>query len=165
MAQHKHLPIFNNAMKLSVYIRDKVRNFGLKDAVRKLFLLVSLALISGGVAGAGLLDNGNGTVTDDETGMMWQMETPPGTYTWQQALEYAEGLTLAGYTDWRLPDRNELQTLVDYSRYEPSVVPLLAAETVSSAYWSSTTHATFPDSAWLLHFSNGSIARKPRPMR
>jgi hypothetical protein len=144
-------------MDPSVHIQHSFRNFGLENAVRKLFLLLALMLISEGVAGAGLVDNGNGTVTDTETGLIWQKETAPGTYTWQQALTYAQGLVLAGYTNWRLPNRNELQTLVDYFRYDPSIDPLLASKTESSVYWSSTTHAYYTDFAWLVHFSNGSI--------
>jgi hypothetical protein len=81
-----------------------------------------------------LVDNGDETVTDTETGLMWQKATAPGIYTWQQALAYAEGLELpsGGYSDWRLPNRNELQTLVDYTRYGPSIDPLLQASTVDS---------------------------------
>ncbi len=65
--------------------------------------------------------NGNGTVTDNGTGLIWQMDTAPGTYNWQQALYYCDNFTLGGHDDWRLPNRNELQTLVDYNRYNPSI--------------------------------------------
>ena len=70
---------------------------------------------------------------------MWQQATAPGTYTWQQALAYCENLNLAGHTDWRLPDRTELQSIVDYSRINPVIDPLFS--TVASSYWSSTTYA------------------------
>ena len=110
---------------------------------------------------AALVDNGTDTVTDTTTGLMWQKATAPGTYTWQQALAYAETLTLAGYTDWRLPNHNELQSLVDYSRYNPSIDPLLASDTVSSDYWSSTSNATSGKDgltiiAWPVDFNVGS---------
>ena len=52
---------------------------------------------------------------------MWQQATAPGTYTWEQAFTYCENFTLGGYSDWRLPNRNELQSIVDYSRYNPSI--------------------------------------------
>ncbi|MCX5896253.1 MAG: DUF1566 domain-containing protein, partial [Proteobacteria bacterium] len=67
------------------------------------------------------VDNNDGTVTDTDTGLMWQKGTAPGTYVWQQALSYCQKLTLAGHNDWRLPNRNELQSLVDYSRFDPSI--------------------------------------------
>ena len=106
-----------------------------------------------------LVDNHDGTVTDTETGLMWQKATAPGTYTWQQALAYAEGLELpiGGYTDWRLPNRNELQTLVDYSQYNPSINSLLQTTTLSSDYWSSTTYANNTSNAWLVNFYDGGV--------
>jgi len=104
-----------------------------------------------------LVINGDGTVTDTSKGLMWQKATAPGTYTWQQALAYTEGLTLAGYSDWRLPNRNELQTLVDYSRYIPSINPLLAPNTVSSHYLSSTTYVVSFDFPWRVDFYSGDV--------
>jgi len=104
-----------------------------------------------------MVDNGDGTVTDAITGLMWQKDTAPGTYTWQEALAYAEGLMLAGYSNWRLPNRNELQTLVDYSRYNQTIDPLLASNTVSSVYWSSTTKASSTNLAWIVYFSYGNV--------
>ena len=68
-----------------------------------------------------LVDNGDGTVTDTATGLMWQQATAPGRYTWEEALVYCENLELAEYTDWRLPNRNELQSLVDYDHTEPAI--------------------------------------------
>ncbi len=65
--------------------------------------------------------NGDGTVTDPNTGLMWQEETAPGDFIWKDALVYSENLTLAGYSDWRLPNINELKTIVDYTRYDLAV--------------------------------------------
>ncbi len=105
---------------------------------------------------ANFLDNGNGTVTDMITGLVWQKETAPGTYTWQQALDYAKNLTLAGYSDWRLPNINELQTLVN-SPSEPAIYPVFRWNTVSSSYWSSTTYNLYTYAAWRVHFLSGSV--------
>jgi hypothetical protein len=88
-----------------------------------------------------LIINGDGTATDADTGLMWQQATAPGTFTWEQALSYVATLnstSFAGYQDWRLPDINELQSLVDYSQHDPAVDSLLASDTMSSIYWSST---------------------------
>ena len=62
------------------------------------------------------VDNGDGTITDLATGLMWQKADSVVTYNWEQALDYAENLTLAGYSDWRLPNVKELQGIVDYTR-------------------------------------------------
>ena len=66
-----------------------------------------------------LVDNNDQTVTDNATGLMWMKqngEQSDGDYqfTWAEALDYCENLTLAGYSDWRLPDVKELQSIVDY---------------------------------------------------
>ena len=107
-------------------------------------------------------DNGDGTVTDICTGLMWQKESAPGKYTWQQALRYCEGLDLAGRDDWRLPNVNELQSIVDYSRWEPSIDPVFAAE--PWGYWSSSTY--LPDSryAWGVGFLIGFVNRDSKSL-
>jgi len=99
-------------------------------------------------------DLGNGIVRDNVTGLEWQQATAPGTYTWAQAITYCENLTLpaGGYSDWRLPNRNELQTLVDYSRYNPATT---FPNTQASYYWSSTTYVYDTSLAWYVGFYDG----------
>ena len=106
------------------------------------------------------IDNGDGTVTNTDTGLMWQQDTAPTTYSWQEALYYCENLTLASHKDWRLPNINELQSLVDYTRYEPTInTDYFPNTVVSSPYWSSTTYVGFydKDSAWVVSFSGGDV--------
>ena len=92
------------------------------------------------------IDNGDGTVTDTATGLMWQQGDSATTQNWEQALAYAEGLELAGYRDWRLPNAKELQSIVDYTR-APMTTGSAAIDTnffrvtaTESYYWTSTTH-------------------------
>ena len=59
-------------------------------------------------------NNNDGTVTDLDTGLMWT-QLPAASMNWNSALSYAENLSLSGYSDWRLPNVKELQTLVDYT--------------------------------------------------
>ncbi|MBI5192349.1 MAG: choice-of-anchor D domain-containing protein [Nitrospirae bacterium] len=99
-------------------------------------------------------------VTDSLTGLMWSKNANlPGTYkTWQQALDYANNLTLCGYSDWRLPDRKELMSLIDRSRYNPALPaghPFLNVQ--SSPYWSSTSYASYASSAWIVNMWNGYV--------
>ena len=97
--------------------------------------------------------NGDGTVTDTSTGLMWQQQTA-GAMTWEAAISYCEGLSLGGYDDWRLPNRNELQSLVDYTRYNPAIDTAAFPDTMSSDYWSSTTiRQRVPVHAWCVDFS------------
>jgi len=85
---------------------------------------------------------------------MWQKDTAPGTYTWQQALTYCENLTLTGYKDWRLPNINELVTLVDYSRHSPAIHPVFI-DTMTYLYWSSTTNSSWYYRAEVVDFNDG----------
>jgi len=114
--------------------------------------------VRGGQCGAvgNFVDNGDETVTDNNTGLMWQQDTGPVNYNWKEALSYCENLTLAGYNDWRLPSANELQSLVDYSRYNPSIDTIFS-NTVSSFYWSSTTFVSNTAIAWYVRFDNGRV--------
>ena len=88
-------------------------------------------------------DLGNGIVRDNVTGLEWQQATAPGTYTWQQAIDYCNNLSLGGKDDWRLPTIKELSTLVDSSiPYPgPTINTSYFPDTVASSYWSSTTIA------------------------
>jgi hypothetical protein len=85
---------------------------------------------------------------------MWMQNDSEENMNWQEALEYAESTTFAGYSDWRLPDAKELQSIVDYNR-APGVTNSAAIDPVFNCtqitneagqpdyafYWSSTTHA------------------------
>jgi len=120
------------------------------------------------------VDNGDGTVTDNCTGLMWQQETAdmngdevitpwdpntgsPDATNWQQALQYCEGLTLGedGYADWRLPNIRELQSIVDYGRATPATDPVFSTE--PAYYWSSSTIVSDSSSAWYVNFSVGNV--------
>ena len=111
------------------------------------------------------VEHGDGTVTDTCTGLMWQKDTADvngdGQSTeqdgvrWCDALAYCEDLSFADYDDWRLPNVRELQSIVDYGRFDRAIDPVFRAFSV--AYWSSTTFADLPDYAWLLHFLVGLV--------
>ena len=56
------------------------------------------------------------SVHDNVTCLDWQKTEPSGTYTWDQALAYCDGLSLSGHDDWRLPTRVELTSIVDFTQ-------------------------------------------------
>jgi len=109
------------------------------------------------------VNNGDGTISDTSTGLMWQQATAPGTYIWEEALEYCEDLSLANYDNWRLPNRNELQSLVDYSQYDPSIDTTFFTMVSSSySYWSSTTIVKDLYSAWIVDFYFGDVVHSEK---
>lgn len=100
------------------------------------------------------VDNGDGTVTDNGTGLMWQQVDDGNTYDWKGALAMASNSNLAGYTDWRLPNTKELQSIVDY---EKTTIPAIdetyfTCTNEDSWFWTSTTQGDFPYTACYIAF-------------
>ena len=93
-------------------------------------------------------------VTDSATGLQWQDDAVGSSVGWQGAIDRCEVLSLGGHSDWRLPNKKELLSIVDYSKYNPSINGEFQS-TTSSYYWSSTTHANSTNSAWVVGFYYG----------
>lgn len=106
-------------------------------------------------APTGYTDNADGTVTDSVTGLMWEKTGTTTAMTQPAAVTYCATMaTTGGHSDWRLPSRIELVSIVDYGR-NPRISPLFTG-TASSDYWSSTSSAENSSFAWFVHFGNGS---------
>src|SRR5947208_8363266 len=140
-------------------------------------------------------DNGNGTVTDNNTGLVWEKLSRDGsvhdvnnTYTWASAftghVATLNSTSFAGHTDWRVPNYKELVSILNLQNNLHDGVPAVSPAfntnctpgcTVTTCsctatsngsglagqppyYWSSTTDAGSPDSAWSVDFSLGSVA-------
>lgn len=87
------------------------------------------------------VEHGDGTVSDDATGLMWQRADDGATRDWVEALAYCEALQLAGYDDWRLPNVKELQSVVDYDKPDwPAIDDVFVTTDAESWFWTSTTH-------------------------
>jgi hypothetical protein len=104
-------------------------------------------------------DNGDGTVTDNLTGLMWTKNANIwGAVVWNTAVDNCEGYSLAGYSDWRLPNLRELQSLIDYARYNPALASGHPFTGVQLAYyWSATTPAGSTTGAWYVGLYDGNV--------
>ena len=101
------------------------------------------------------VDNGDGTITDEATGLTWIQADSGQGMDWPSALEYAENMKFAGHDDWRLPNAKELQSIVDYTRCpdttrSAAIDPVFQCSEIINEggqkdyghYWSSTTHVS-----------------------
>lgn len=114
--------------------------------------------------------NFDGTVTQNATGLMWAQcsegltgegcETGSAAHlSWNQALTDAKNSRLGGHSDWRLPNVKELQSLVDYSRYSPSLDSTYFPSTPTVGFWSSSsaTAGNSGTSEWFVDFYHGGL--------
>ena len=104
-----------------------------------------------------LSDETTNIVLDDATHLMWT-KSSFGTADWQAALDGCESLELDGYDDWRLPDRNELMTIVDVSvTVAPTIDTGFFPDTQSARYWTSTSDFGDESFAWHIDFDSAAI--------
>ncbi|MBA7584413.1 hypothetical protein ES708_26366 [subsurface metagenome] len=112
-----------------------------------------------------------GCITDNLTGLMWEQVPLLTDWIWTEALTYANNLDLGGHSDWRLPNRKELRSLVNYEETNTADWLNNPAQGFSPGsvqpeyYWSSTTSAMYPGNAWYVDMSNGGmyISTKTEP--
>lgn len=122
-------------------------------------------------------DHGDDTITDLQTGLMWLrcslgqsgVLCNTGTairLTWELALQQGESINssggFAGYSDWRLPNKKELESLVEEACHSPAINNTNFPNTSNAAFWSSSPDSSRSSSAFAVHFSNGYSARYSR---
>lgn len=135
------------------------------------------------IVNGALVDNGDGTVTDTDLGIMWLKDAnyaftsgydDDGLMTWDEALTWAEGLDFAGYSDWRLPDAHDMGSSYICVGYDCTLSemghlyyielgnspggPLTNTgpfENVQDYYWSETERWELTSQAWDFDFSTG----------
>ncbi len=136
-------------------------------AMEKLICMFFVLFIAISVCtAADYTDNGDGTITDNDTGLMWMKQSADidndnisdaiDFMSWKDALIYCENLEYSGYTDWRLPNINELRTLVDFEKSKPGIDEEYFPKTLDR-YWSSTTAKGTPNNAWTLFFKYNGV--------
>ncbi len=145
-----------------------------KNFVRQCLRLAGIALLLGLAqpVWAGLTVNGNGTVTDSTTSLVWDQcpygltgaACSTGTVfygTWAGALDAAvaaNAVSYKGFTDWRVPNKNELESITKIDSYtsgQPSIDTTAFPNTPLNWFWTSTTYSPYPSSAWIVYFVYG----------
>lgn len=95
------------------------------------------------------------TVSDQLTGLEWQRTLSLDTLSWEQALLFADTSTIGGFSDWRLPNIKELQSINDESKMNPSINSSYFVTGGAKVYWSSTTLPNQTAKAWYLNSQYG----------
>lgn len=108
-------------------------------------------------------------MSDAATGLMWKQcaEGLSGAgcttgsveaFAWQQALQRGPDAVFAGFSDWRLPNKNELAPLVEQRCYDPAIDLSWFPNTLSTSFWSSSPYVTHPLNAWFVYFNSGHVS-------
>lgn len=105
------------------------------------------------------LDNGDGTVTDLATSLIWQQGINSIDRTRIQAIIDCRNLSLAGHSDWRLPNIKELASIIDHRARAPAIKEKAFSMSVAELrFWSSTNFTGVAGMAWLVNFQSGRIS-------
>ena len=118
--------------------------------------------------------NGDGTVTDKVTGLMWQQcslgqtwQSTDGTtscegtvtsYTWDDAHSASTINSDYGFSDWRLPNLKELESIAALDRYSPAINTVVFPDTPGANFWTSSPSTIFGFYSWFVGFSYGYVA-------
>ncbi|MBI4689287.1 MAG: DUF1566 domain-containing protein [Nitrospirae bacterium] len=98
-------------------------------------------------------------VTDNLTGLVWMKSPDSTTKMWTDAITYSNNLSLCGYTDWRLPNVNELESLVNAGQADTA--SWLNSQGFSNVqpdyYWTSTTYAFGTNFAYVVNIYDGKM--------
>ena len=92
-------------------------------------------------------------VVDSTTGLMWQKNVETGK-TWKEALRHCEESNYAGLDDWRLPNKNELASLIDFDMYDPATE---FPDMPNTYLWSSTSFVNGQGNAYRLYSRYGAV--------
>ncbi|MEA2091815.1 MAG: DUF1566 domain-containing protein, partial [Campylobacterota bacterium] len=111
---------------------------------------ILLIMIGFNILYADISKSGN-IVSDSLTKLQWQDDAVGSTMSWNGAISFCENLTLDGYSDWRVPNINELKSIVDRSKSNPAIVTGFS-HISSNYYWSATTHQGYSERAWIVSF-------------
>lgn len=113
--------------------------------------------------------SGENVVTDDKTGLMWKqcseglsgstcsINSGNNMFQWNNSLDIADSTDFAGFTDWRLPNIEEIRSIVAANCYNPSINEIVFPNTPSVHFWSSSPVVYDDGNTFMIGFYNGDI--------
>ncbi len=107
----------------------------------------------------------NGLIKDVHTGLIWENQHSDSEMTWKEAMNFAQSLceqNYLGHSDWRLPSREELRSIVRYDDQIPAVDTNIFPHTLPAFYWTSEQHKAETDNAWGFYFAYGCSYAAPK---
>ena len=128
--------------------------------ILKIGIGVGLCLTTLAVTNAqdGLYDNGNSTVSDFRTGLMWHQNAYTALLpTWNGANTHCVNSALAEHNDWRLPTVKELNSITDRTTVSPAIDRRMFPGTANARFWTATDIATDPTRAWVVNLAPAEI--------
>jgi len=127
----------------------------MRTIVLVVFLVFSFSLSAERFVVTG--EDGDKVVKDSVTKLVWQQTLLVEVKMWQEAIDYCNGLDYGTYQDWRLPNRNELMSIVDYAENSPSVDSASFTGILSATYWSRSEYFSNNGYAWFVDFQYGNV--------
>ena len=118
---------------------------------------------------ASFTTHNNGTVTHKATGLMWMRcalgqvwdgktcDRAAATYSWEAALQAGNRFDFAGHSDWRLPNKNELESIIEEACTLPAVNARVFPASPPVFFWSSSPYAGQDNAAWSVDFGHGAV--------
>ena len=132
----------------------------MKTILLVVFLIFSFALSAERFVVTGA--DGDKVVKDSVTNLVWQQTLLVEVKMWQEAIDYCEGLDYGTYQDWRLPNRNELMSIVDYSESSPAVNTAVFTGVLSASYWSTSEYFSNTGYVWDVNFQSGDSMHRDK---
>jgi len=125
-----------------------------------MFKFIILSMVSASMLFAEFTLSDEGVVIDEKKGLHWQVKYENDKIKRQShkmATEYCQALTLEG-DGWRVPNKNELLSIVDYSEFKPATYEIFKSSTINDKYWTSTSYSNQPSHARFFDFKNGLLS-------
>ena len=139
----------------TIYLSHNLNRMVNMDLIFRCLLVITLLFSTNSLLAGEFVDQGNDMIIDGKTGLTWQ-KSETNKMRWEIAKRFCLQSNLGGFSDWRLPSKLELLTLVERNKFNPSIDRSFFPKALPVNYWTSYTGASAVGSAaWLVNFGFG----------